>query len=142
MSTTLFPILQPETAAEAATLPLCREAAWDPDTDAPVWVRGSPAVVEGREAVRVWAWKALHTPRFRYEIYTRAYGSELESLIGQPYSEELKSAEAIRYVRETLTTNPYIKSVEQISVTFSAGTLEISCKINTVYGESEVSTGV
>lgn len=141
-ATTLFPILQPEAAQEAAELPLCREAAWDYNTNTPRWGRGSPAVVTGREAVKVWAWKALHTPRFRYEMYSRSYGTELEALIGQPYTGELKRAEAIRYVREALTINPYIKSVDEISVEFADGLLSVSCTVKTIYGESEVSASV
>ncbi|MPM11552.1 hypothetical protein SDC9_57898 [bioreactor metagenome] len=142
MSTTLFPIFQTEASQAAVELALCREVAWDYDTNAPIWKQGSPAIVTGRAAVKVWAWKALHTPRFRYEMYTRSYGSEIEALIGQPYTDELKQAEAVRYVREALMINPYIKSVEQISVEFADGTLSISCKVNTIYGETEVSASV
>jgi phage baseplate assembly protein W len=141
-ATTLFPILQPEAAQEAAELPLCREVAWDYDTNTPVWKQGSPAVVTGKDAVKVWAWKALHTPRFRHEMYSRSYGSELENLIGQPYTEELKRSEAARYIREALSINPYISSVDNISVEFADGQLSISCTITTIYGESEVSTSV
>lgn len=142
MSTSLFPIFDAKASPKAAELPLCREIVWDYDSNTPKWERGVPAVVSGQEAVKVWAWKALHVPRFRYEMYTHAYGSELEALIGKPYSDELKRAEAARYIREALIINPYIKSVDNISVAFSDGLLSISCTISTVYGDSEVSTSV
>lgn len=142
MSKKLFPIIDAPKAVKATALPLYREVAWDFDTNAPRFERGSPVIVTGKEAVKVWAWKALHVPRFRYEMYSRDYGSELQSLIGQPYSAELKRAEAIRYVREALTINPYITSVDDISVEFEDGKLSISCKVNTIYGESEVSASV
>ena len=142
MSTELFPIIDAPMPVKAAALPLCREVAWDYETDTPRFERGSPAVVTGREAVKVWAWKALHVPRFRHEMYSRAYGSELQSLIGQPCSAELKRAEAIRYVREALIINPYIESVDDVAVTFGEGLLSISCVIKTIYGESEVSANV
>lgn len=138
MSTTLFPLLQPQAARAENELPLCREAAWDYERNAPIFRRGEPVIVEGAEAVRVWAWLALHTPRFRHEIFSRAYGCELEGLIGQPYTEALKRAEGARYVRECLEVSPYIKSVDDITVDFADGELDISCALSTVYGREEL----
>ena len=77
----------------------------------------------------------LHTTRFRHEIYSRAYGTELENLIGQPYTEALKQSEAQRYVREALEINPYISAVEDVGVDFDDGRLSISCTVRTIYGE-------
>ena len=142
MSTELFTIIDAPKPVKSTALPLCKEVAWDFETNTPRFERGSPAIVTGKEAVKVWAWKALHVPRFRHEMYSRNYGSELQSLIGQPYSAELKRAEAIRYVREALTINPYISSVDDISVEFEDGKLSIFCKVNTIYGDSEVSASV
>lgn len=142
MSRTLFPVIQPQAAAVETTLPLCREVKWDFDRGVPVFRRGEPVAVEGAEAVAVWAWLALHTERFRYEIYTWAFGNELESLIGQPYTGALKLAEARRYVRETLEINPYIKDVGDIAVDFADGRLSISCTIETIYGKREVRADV
>lgn len=142
MSTTLFPLLQPRAAEAPAELPMCRGVAWDYERNAPVFRRGEPVVVEGAAAVLVWAWLALHTPRFRHEIFTRAYGCELEGLIGQPYTEALKRAEGARYVRECLEGSPYIKSVDDITVDFADGRLEVSCALNTVYGREELTAVV
>lgn len=135
---TLFPLIRPQPAVEDGGLPMCREIKWDFKQNRAVFRRGEPEVVEGAEAVAVWAWLTLHTPRFRHEIYTWAYGSELETLIGQPYTEALKRAEAQRYVRETLEGNPYIRSVDQVDVSFSDGKLFLSCLLTTIYGKREV----
>lgn len=134
----LFPIIQPQTAEVNTELPLYKEVKWDFEKNIPVFKNGSPVIVTGKEAVLVWAWKALHTPRFRHEIYSWDYGCEVESLIGQPFSEELKQAEAARYVRECLLINPYITDVSNVSVSFMDGTVNISCTIQTVYGEAEL----
>jgi len=142
MSTTLFPILQPQQAEERAELPLCRSIKFDFTTGLAVFCRGEPVIVEGLEAVLSWAWMALHTPRFRHAIFSWAYGCELESLIGQPYTEALKQAEGRRYVTECLTVSPYITSVDDITVDFADGVLSISCSISTVYGKKEVSANV
>jgi len=135
----LFPSIQPAAAPGGSAAEMFREIKWDFENNVPVYKNGSPVIVEGGEAVLVWAWKALHTPRYRHEIYTRDYGNEAESLIGQPYSEELKRAEAARYVEECLLINPYILSVSNVSVEFSDGAMNISCTIKTVYGEVEIS---
>ena len=61
--------------------------------------------VEGLEAIKVWIWLVLQTPRYRYYIYTWDYGNEFEDLIGQGYSEEYIEAEApVSYTHLTLPT--------------------------------------
>lgn len=133
--TDLFPIIQPETAEEETELPLYREVKWDFEKGEPVFRGGEPVVVEGAEAIKTWVWKALVTERARYEIYSWDFGSEVESLIGQPYTDELKRAEAVRYVREALEINPYITEVTAASVDFDNGVLTIDVTVDTVYGE-------
>lgn len=133
----IFPMISPpaDQEAQAQALPLCKEAAWDFERDAPIFRGGEPVVVEGKEALKVWIWRALRTPRFRYEIYTWAYGSEFESLLGQAYSDSVKTAEAPRYLRECLIINPYIKAVKDITVTFEAARLTVTGTAVTIYGE-------
>jgi len=134
----LFPIIQPQAteAFQARTSPdLYREVKWDFEKNIPVFKNGSPVIVTGKEAVLVWAWKALHTPRFRHEIYSWNYGNDVESLIGQPYTDDVKRSEAARLVKECLLVNPYITDVSEINVAFQGEILRISCRIQTVYGE-------
>ncbi len=132
---TLFPSIQPEAAATSTTATLYREIKWDFENNVPVFKNGSPEEVSGKDAVLVWAWKALHTPRFRKEIYSCDYGNEAENLIGQTITDELKQAEAVRYVRECLVINPYILDVTDIEVSFADGTMSAAGTLNTVYGE-------
>ncbi len=138
----LFPIIQPEATETVTELPLYREVAWDFKENRPIWKNGNPVMVEGKEAVIVWAWNALHTPRFRYEIYTWAYGNEAESLIGQNYSDELKQAEGVRYVRECLLVNPYITDIRNAAVDFTDDVLTVSGTMVTVYGDAQLSEEV
>ena len=44
----------------------------------------------------------------------------------------------MRYVRQTLTENPYITDVKEVSVSFTNDVLSISCILNTRYGEVKV----
>ena len=133
----IFPMIQPPATAEESsqTLPLCKEAAWDYEQNRPIFRRGEPVIVTGKEAVKVWIWKALYTARYRYEIYSWDYGSEFESLIGQAYTPTLKEAEAPRYLRECLLINPYIKTVKNIAVTFEDSHLAVSGTVETIYGD-------
>ena len=135
----IFPIIQPEAAeAEPQRLPLCREAAWDFEKGTPVFSGGKPVTVTGAGAVKVWIWKALMTARFRHSVYTWDYGSEVESLIGKPFTPAVKRSEAVRYVREALAVNPYIQAVRQADVAFQNDDLTISCEVETIYGEVRV----
>ena len=133
----IFPIIDPQASGEGQNqaLPLCKEAAWDFERDVPVFKNGRLETVTGREAVKVWIWKALHTRRCRYEIYSRAYGSGLESLTGQGYSDAVKTAEAPRYLEECLLASPYVRAVRDISVAFGDAGLAVAGTAVTVYGE-------
>lgn len=136
MTDELFPAVQPEAEeTNEEDLPLCREAGWDYEKNIPLFSAGELVEVTGAEAVKVWCHKALQTVRGKYAIYTRDYGSDLETLIGQAYTSDVKQSEAVRYVREALETNPYITDVRQISVDLAGDTLHITCTVHTIYGE-------
>lgn len=130
-----------ETAA-TETMPLYKELAWDFEKNVPLVEKGDFRIVEGNEAIKTWVYKTMKTERFRYLIYSWDYGSELHSLIGQSYTPNLTKAEAIRYIKEALLINLYIRNVSNVEVTFSGGTLTIYAKLETIYGEAEVSANV
>lgn len=134
----LFPIIQPQVSESVEEVRLYKEVKWDFETNTPIFVNGSPVIVSGKEAVIIWAWKALQVQRFRHEIYTWDYGCETDSLIGQPYTGELKQAEATRFAKECLLINPYITDVTDITALFEGEDLQISCTIETIYGEERI----
>ena len=135
----LFPAVQPEAEPTATdSLPLCRETAWDFVRERPIYSAGAPVEVTGAEAVRVWIWKALKTARCRYDIYTWDFGCEAENLVGRPFTTQVKESEAARYIREALEPNPYITGVRQTDVSFQGDWLEVTCQVETIYGEVEV----
>jgi hypothetical protein len=131
----LFPIVQPQAAEKPGAEGLYAEIAWDYESNTPIYRNGSPVFVSGSDAVLVWAWNAMQTPRFVHEIFTWDYGNEIEGMIGKPFTDELKKAEVPRLVREGLMINPYITGVKNITVAMDGDHLEISCRIETVYGE-------
>lgn len=96
-------------------------------------------IVEGTEAVKVWAWNALKTQRYRYPIYSWFYGHDFEELIGNIYSEEYIQSEIERMLWECLSVNSYIESIEDITYTMEEEVLQISCRLITEFGEEELS---
>lgn len=127
----IFPFIEPQ--REAQPLPLYKDVKFKNGT--PVFKNGEPVFVEGHEAVMSWAYCALSTERFKHNIYTHDYANEINSLIGKPFTNSTKTAEAKRYIEECLLQSPYIKSVDNISVEFDDGLLSVSCEINTIYGK-------
>ena len=120
------------------SFPLYKEVAWDFKKDIPITQNGDFKIVEGNEAIKVWIYKALLTPRYNYSIYSWNYGSELMDLIGKAYTPSLTKEEAKRYIKEALSINPYILEVTVTDTSFSNGILSADIKIVTIYGESEV----
>lgn len=120
------------------SFPLYREIAWDFEKNIPVIENRDFKIVEGNEAIKVWVYKALLTPRYNYSIYSWDYGSELLDLIGKAYTPSLTKSEAKRYIEETLKINPYILEVNVLDTDFKDGILSADVKIVTIYGESEV----
>lgn len=140
----LFPFFGDREAAEGAgdTLPLYREVAWDFENNIPITEQGDFQILTGKDALRTWVYKALKTERFRYLIYTWDYGSELDDLIGKNYTPKLTKAECIRYIKEALLINPYIKNVSRIEVSFDAGRLFVTGELDTIYGKEDFAANV
>lgn len=134
----LFPIIQPQLQEVNTELPLYKEVAWDFTTGKPIFREGSPVFVTGKEALKVWIYKALLTPRTGFAIYTWNFGNEANALVGQNFTAETKRAEAARYVREALLVNPYITKVSEVTVDFAGSKLTINAAVETVYGEVDV----
>lgn len=99
-------------------------------------------IVEGLEAIKVWIWIVLQTPRYRYFIYSWDYGNEFEDMIGQGYSEEYITAEAQRMTEDCLLVNEDIRSVSDFSVGMEGNRLTVSFTANTIYGEIKIQNAV
>lgn len=102
----------------------------------------SGKMVEGYEALLVWAWLALRTPRYRYYIYSEDYGHEYENLVGKSYSEELTDSELERMTEECLTENPYITGIENFSCVKQDEKITLTFRLITELGDGEVNTDV
>lgn len=140
---TFFPFVGVESdyvAENNSELPLYKEIAWDFDTDSFILDKnGDFKIVEGKEALKVWIYHALHTNRYEHEIFSWDYGTELIKLIGQRFSKGLTESEAFRYIKEALLINEYLTDVRKNSITFDGDTLHIDITVSTVYGEVRLS---
>lgn len=118
-----------------APLPLLRELAVDFETGQPIRDgQGSFRTVTGREAVRVWIWRALQPEniRFAYSAHTDSYGNSLLRLVGCALPEA--ESRLVRMIRETLEVCPYIRRVERFSFEKQGSALKTAFTVVTVYG--------
>ena len=137
----IFPFLDnTEELTVVSQLPPAREWAWDIELNDFKLKNGKPYIVEGNEAVKIWAYKALKTDRFKHSVYSWNYGSELNSLIGSGYTLAAAELEAKRLIEECLMENPYIESIEAVTVEMQDDTLNITYSLSTIYGSTGVIT--
>jgi hypothetical protein len=129
-----------EIETEETELPMAKEWDWDFEKLDFKLKDGKMYLVEGKEAIKIWLWKLFMTTRYREVIFDWDYGSELEDLIGQGYTQGYLNSEAERYVRETIEYNlkDYVTDVRNVEVSFDEGILTIEFTAITPYGEVEI----
>ena len=99
-------------------------------------------IVEGKEALRVWCFLALHTERYKYRIHTWDYGHELSELIGAGYEIDYTKSEIERMISDCLTAHPDIQSISDFDSSLSGSHLSISLKVESDFGQFDFETEV
>lgn len=99
-------------------------------------------IVEGVDALCIWAYLALKAKRYRWVIYSWYYGEEYTSLIGYSYSEEYLYSEVKRYMEECLYENEHITGIEELEVSQIKDKLYIKFRLVTDVGSKEVELDV
>lgn len=99
-------------------------------------------IVEGVDALCVWAYLALKAWRYHWIIYSWGYGNEMYDLIGNSYSEEYLKSECRRYLEECLFVNKYITGIEDLEVSQIKDVLHVKFRLVTVVGSKEVNVNV
>ena len=99
-------------------------------------------IVEGVNALCVWAYLALKAKRYRWVIYSWYYGEEYTNLIGYSYSDEYLHSEVQRYLEECLFENEHITGIEDLEVSQIKDVLYIKFKLITDVGSKEVELNV
>lgn len=137
----IFPFINGDNGLLEASnnnLPIYEECAWDFINDRAIFVDGNPKIVQRNEAIKVWAYKAIKTNRYQYEIYSWDYGCEIENLIGKGFQIGFIKSETRRYIEEALKVNEYITKINKIDINFKNDTLTAYVDLETVYGRLNV----
>ena len=137
MTNDLYPFIIEEENSKDDSLEMFKEIAWDYLRDKPLVDEKTKdyVIVEGDEALKVWIYKTIKIARYRYPIFSTDYGTELEELVGDKYTKGYTESEAIRYIREALSVNEYIKNINIIDSNFSEDNLKLRINVDTVYNE-------
>lgn len=135
----LFPFIKEEvTLPSTAVFPSSiREYEIDFKTD-----RLTGRIVEGVDALCVWAYLALKAKRYHWVIYSWTYGEEYTNLIGQSFSEEYVKSEVQRYMEECLFENEHITGVNNLEISLIKDKLFIKFDMITDIGSKEVAVYV
>ena len=99
-------------------------------------------IVEGVDALCVWAYLALKARRYSWVIYSWQYGEEYTNLIGYSYSEDYLKMEVKRYIEECLLENEHIINIENLEVAQIKDKLCIKFTLITDVGSKEMSLDV
>ena len=91
--------------------------------------------LEEKEALRMWIYKALLTPRYVHPIYTWDYGQDIDELIGQGYEMDYIKSEVERRVIECLLINERIIRCHGFDINLINDTLHITFTAETTFGE-------
>ena len=114
------------------TLPVAKDIAIDFNTGNPIIKNGDFVIVEKNSAVAVWCYYALKIAKGRFLAFTNNYGSELEEkIIGKQYNSDTQK-QVKRIVEDCLLVNKYIKSIDNVAVSFD-DKINIEIELTTVY---------
>lgn len=92
------------------------------------------SIVYGLEAIKMWIYLALNTPRYKSTIFPWTYGHEFEELMGAGYTQDAIESEAERMTRECLLENEYITDIQDFSCEFEGTTIKLQFAVVTPYG--------
>jgi len=123
------------TVAASTELPLAKEYAWDFGNNDFLLVDGKFIIVTGKEAIKMWIWKALKTQKNKYRVYTVKYGNELETLVNSGLSTGALRSELERYLKESLLINAYITGIKNIDISIDGGKADVGFIVESFYGE-------
>lgn len=124
-------------------LPLLQEWAYDFERNEFLTnENGLPYLVSGNEALKIWVFWAVTTAKKHWLANSRAYGSEIERMVGLPVSVAIKSSELKRTIKESIEQCEYVKHVDSIETSFEDGLLSIDVQLKSVYNEGWLNVSV
>lgn len=119
------------TAEESETTAVSPSKTWQLD-----FVNGRlGGVVDGKEAIQQFIYKALMTARERYLIYSDSYGSEVFSLTSHDVSPSVLINEAPRLITEAIIYDERIESVDNFEFEQQGDKLYVTFTVTLYTGE-------
>jgi hypothetical protein len=94
------------------------------------------------EAIRQTVVKTVGTQRDKYIIYSSNYGSEITSLMGKGYSNDLLELEVPRLIRECLMIYDWFKDVNNFTINKINDQLNVAFNVVTNIGIDDVTVEV
>jgi len=88
--------------------------------------------IDGIRALKQAVYKIINTERFRHEVYSADYGTEMQMLVGA--DEGYIRSEFPRRLREALLQDDRIQDVTDFEVTVSSDSATAAFTVMTIYG--------
>lgn len=102
---------------------------------------GKVAECDGTDAWLEWCKKTLQTQRYHYPVYSRDYGQEFDSLIGQALTRSALESEITRMTTEALMTDPRTAGVTAFRFQWEGERCLFTCEVSSVLEESATIEG-
>lgn len=137
----IYPALEPTQPAD--NLPLYKDWAYDFARQRIALPDGKFSLLEGLEAIKVWIFKAIHTPLGAYSAYSDTFGSYIDDVIGEPALSESTRADVEAILREALLVSPYVTDVRDVTIApKETGGYSVHAEVDTVYGTVILEVGL
>ena len=97
-------------------------------------------MVDGEDALRQAIWKMLSTERFKHQIYSDNYGSEImDRAMDTELTEEFLECDIPELVKDALMIDDRILEVSNISWRWiGRDSVMIACDVYTIYGDMQI----
>ncbi len=120
-----------------------REWAFDFDQNKFILQNGSPIIVTGLEALKIYIIKTLKTARYRYLIHSWEYGCEIEDVLGKTLHKDVLESVIKNMITEALIYDERIDSITDFKVINTGSEVNVTFVVKTNLGEEmEVNTNV
>ena len=131
----IFPDWGEPPKAGVSDLPLYREWAVDWETGAFALKNGSPYLLSGAEALKLWVKCALHADsvRYLYSAHSADYGNQLAELVGESMDRGILENRLKKEIRETLLVSPYITAVDGFVFARKGAEVTVRFAVHTLY---------